>query len=1002
MPVSVINMIPNSMSFEVQRDSEPNVSVNPANRLHIVASAFTPDPLNSGNAPIFVSTDGGNTWVLNVVLPGGNRTGDTSLRFGGTSNVLYAGILRNDNGNLNILRTANFTLPGLMTILVNRANDDQPFVEAATVMGGAGTGLDRVYIGNNDLSVQTTTGHTATIDQSLDAATAPAPAGFGPIRIETRATALTPGGNQDGPSIRAAIHPQGRIYGVYFGWRVFGSPTNTTDIVVVRDDAWGSGPNPFTALIDPGNTLAGLRIETGVSVPALSTLLGTQRIGSQLAIAVDPTDSPRVYIAWADGNNAANYTIRVQRSTDRGETWSRDVRAIIQATNPGLAINSQGNVGFLYQQLVNPGTGNRWQTHLELSADGFASAPTDLILANEPDEKGSYPGPNPIGDYANLIAVGKDFYGVFSAYNTPDNMNFPNGVTYQRNANFATNTLLANDNVTTVNPSIDPFFFKYTEVGTSDDFYVRDWTDSPASGDTGLEPSTHPVFYTTSDVWNRRGTLPGPFANDQPSNEDAGNGVGNIGDNWAFARIRRNAPAAAGSTTVTAHFLVSKLGTGSNYADAGSMDPDVSFPAPDPTMTFAAADIGPITTPAYSWHLNPVSSTHLCLAVEISTPGDPFVPPSLVGNAPGWPTTDLRVINDNNKAQRNMGLSTTPARGVGLSDTFYAIVHNAATFRRDMRVRFYTTPEVLRRLGDVRVAIVSGRGRAGKPGSAITLSDMQPGENRWVALTFTPPQGDEGEVLPVYFSKLVGDTVVNGFAIAARLASMSQVIHDNLELHRSIFTRMLAGFAIPAAEKEVAVALDLLGRKEVAEREYREVLSSHLGTIAGAARELIGPHAVRDPFGVRRAIGVLHDSIASEEVERPAVAHTTLLNKLDAFLTMLQLLRGDTADILQNVRWQKDLYTRVSSLAQLECAKALRDRSEEFIAAYGERKIGNQEFPELLRGLLECFRATSKALADQKLDLERGIGAIERSQDNLIALQKAHQDFLLELQKLEG
>src|SRR5439155_22260492 len=143
---------------------------------------------------------------------------------------------------------------------------------------------------------------------------------------------------------------------------------------------------------------------------------------------------------------------------------------------------------------------------------------------------------------------------------------------------------------------IDPFFFHAPLLASGDDFYVRDWTDSPSSGDSGVEPSTHPVFYATSDVWNRRGTLPGSFTNDQPENEDAGNGAGSTGDNWAFARVRRNRVSAA-SQMVTAHFLVSKFGTGSNYVDSTSADPDVSFPDPDPTVTFNPSDLGPFVTP---------------------------------------------------------------------------------------------------------------------------------------------------------------------------------------------------------------------------------------------------------------------------------------------------------------------------------------------------------------------------------------------------------------------
>jgi len=58
---------------------------------------------------------------------------------------------------------------------------------------------------------------------------------------------------------------------------------------------------------------------------------------------------------------------------------------------------------------------------------------------------------------------------------------------------------------------------------------VRDWTDSAASFDTGVEPSIRPAFWATPDVWNRRGTSPGTFTNDRPPNESAGNGTGNIG-----------------------------------------------------------------------------------------------------------------------------------------------------------------------------------------------------------------------------------------------------------------------------------------------------------------------------------------------------------------------------------------------------------------------------------------------------------------------------------------
>ena len=63
-----------------------------------------------------------------------------------------------------------------------------------------------------------------------------------------------------------------------------------------------------------------------------------------------------------------------------------------------------------------------------------------------------------------MMAVGKDFYGVFPANNTPDPANFPTVFpSYQRNIDKNAQTLLGSDGVTVVNASIDPFFVKITE-----------------------------------------------------------------------------------------------------------------------------------------------------------------------------------------------------------------------------------------------------------------------------------------------------------------------------------------------------------------------------------------------------------------------------------------------------------------------------------------------------------------------------------------------------------
>jgi hypothetical protein len=291
------------MSNETNQDSEPNVAVNPTNPLQIAASAFTPDPMGGANCPIFKSVDGGNTWILNSIIPSTPTTYDITLRFGGSSNILYASILQSPTGLLNILRTNNFCSTVPMTLLESRSLVDQPYIQATTVIGGIDTGKDRIYIGNNDFNPAPT---TATIDQSLDAAS-PTPV-FNSVILETRPIGGTGlNAHQDGPPIRPAIHPSGVVYGIYYGYLSFGGSfatggIATSDVVVVRDDNWGIASR-FWDLIDPIDRFRGIRIVREIYVPWGSqvSVIGLERlVGSHLSIAVHPGDNTMVYVAWAD------------------------------------------------------------------------------------------------------------------------------------------------------------------------------------------------------------------------------------------------------------------------------------------------------------------------------------------------------------------------------------------------------------------------------------------------------------------------------------------------------------------------------------------------------------------------------------------------------------------------------------------------------------------------------------------------------------------------------
>jgi hypothetical protein len=456
--VRVVNMIPNSMSGETNQDSEPQLTVNHEHYRMILGTAFTPDPGGGPDGPIYASLDGGENWTLDLVIPGEAffipvgqvmPTIDQSIRFGGGS-ALYAGILRTDNQALDVLRSAPYSPSTVMQILTSRTAIDQPYVETRHAEH-----KDRVFVGNNDAISGPFRG---SVEHSADARHAPPPAGFNQSTLDQR----TPF-NRELPSIRAASHHDGTVYVAYLSVRQY-NPTNTQcDVVVARDDHFATGPAPFTALIDSGDGLPGVRVAKSVPVPWTSpfSYLGNERVGSSLSIVVDPKDHRVVYVAWGGGPDpGSTVTLHVQRSTDRGATWSGDLLTVQNATNPALAMTDDGKLGFLYQQLVLAGGGSqRWETHVQTTHNGWATPAEDILLASTPDDGSIHTWDPYIGDYADLQAVNRDFYGIFSADNVPILSNFPHGVRYQRNADFSTNQLLDVNNITPVANSIDPFFF---------------------------------------------------------------------------------------------------------------------------------------------------------------------------------------------------------------------------------------------------------------------------------------------------------------------------------------------------------------------------------------------------------------------------------------------------------------------------------------------------------------------------------------------------------------
>jgi hypothetical protein len=484
--VSVVNMVPSSRSGETCQDSEPTLTVNPENHNQIAASAFTWDNLcnapgspgvpatwfqlamSGAYAPIYVSTDRGQHWHLTTSVPSTigatTPTGDITVHFSRTkassTDVLYTGILHAPDYSMYVLRSENFLANTPMTTLDTRAhNVDQPHTQAVTVPTGPDAGEDRVYVGFNN-GWGGVNPQSASVDLSMDAdVTAPT---FNVDSIEKRSTGAA---GQDGFAQVPAANRDGTVYVAFYGWRGVSGSGRSSDVVVLRDDSWGNSTTPFTALVD-SDGLAGKRVVQGVTL--VFGNVGQQRLGaSNMAIAVDPQNSSHVYIAWGDQpSGTTNQTLHVRRSTDRGVSWSGDLLTVANAISPALAINDDHRVGFLYQQITGAGASQRWETHFTrtIKHDPARFESPDMVLSTTPAFAPTIVFNPYLGDYEHLVAAEDDFYGVFTAANTPDMANFPHGVKYHRHADFSNHLLFADAAHTQqVSPSIDPFFFHVHE-----------------------------------------------------------------------------------------------------------------------------------------------------------------------------------------------------------------------------------------------------------------------------------------------------------------------------------------------------------------------------------------------------------------------------------------------------------------------------------------------------------------------------------------------------------
>lgn len=539
--------------------------------------------------------------------------------------------------------------------------------------------------------------------------------------------------------------------------------------------------------------------------------------------------------------------------------------------------------------------------------------------------------------------------------------------------------------------AFDPFTDMWTSkfdarndrhVGRHDltsDFYVRDWTYSSASHDSGSEPSTEAQFYTKSDVWNRRTASAGNFVNDQPTNQNPQAGNGAAGDNFMFARISRN--NASTRETVRAHFLFAEFGTGSPYIDcSGAADPSVTFQPGETTKL--------ISLP---WHLHPSSSTHLCIAVQVYSDADPYMPPGLLGYTPGWPTTDMMVLNDNNKAQRNISVWDGVPEEPGIH---FAMIFNSATFVRDFEMNFTASAQTVRQFQNAKIGVQgSDQYMMLKESGTLKVNRMMPGERRWIVFSYDGITFGNGESMQVMFNEVSDKTTLNGFALEFRQASTKNAIISAMTNQLAIFTR-LESMKIKSASKGIALCNKVLYEKAVV--DYFKTLPELSYLLESAIVELSAANdGVKDSFGVLENVQSMRDFRDEKIVSKAITHHQRIVNQMDAWITTINKSKGDEASILFTLRLQKDLYQKPPMSNGCRFAD-LVEATDSFMNSYSSRKVTSKDYPEFMQTLSGYFKTTvelfkNKILAARLKDL------FESFHGPIAGIQKAHLAFLNDL-----
>jgi hypothetical protein len=383
-------------------DTEPSIAVNPHNQGEIAIVTFSENWTPAKGAPVWKSTDHGQTWNKYYQLmqpnPGETGPGDQKIDF-------------DANGQIYVAELAS---AGILKDYVYR----QTGPPNGPLTPGASYGDDQPHLSVDHYASSPLKGHLYSpwldFSQPLERSTVAWSSNQG---VNINSVGAGDNSSFRNRTTRSAIAPDGKVYIIYKtreGAAVTPGFENAHFHVNRSDD----GGLTWTSLGATGISVTGAtQVETYFTTAFGNTSKGkvARARSSDAWIAANPENGD-VYAAYVRRDASGFAQIYVARSTDQGATWSssRASDGTHNSAYPEIAVTKRGVVGVLFIDYDDAGSVTLFRHHFARSFDHGSSWDDDVLQSMNPGPLSNAFSGFLWGDYEGLAAAKNTFYGVFT------------------------------------------------------------------------------------------------------------------------------------------------------------------------------------------------------------------------------------------------------------------------------------------------------------------------------------------------------------------------------------------------------------------------------------------------------------------------------------------------------------------------------------------------------------------------------------------------------------